>query len=91
VSGNRQRIASLVSEERNATAIALGDRAAEFLRLKVEGIRECVFVPSRSGRDPGGRPSRGTRRNIERAPRLVRHGVWLWLGTLLVAGGLTHA
>ncbi|MEX2480671.1 MAG: 5,6-dimethylbenzimidazole synthase [Gammaproteobacteria bacterium] len=38
----RKRIASLVSEERDATAIALGDRAAEFLRLKVEGIRECA-------------------------------------------------
>lgn len=38
----RKRIASLVSEERDATATALGDRAAEFLRLKVEGIRECA-------------------------------------------------
>lgn len=38
----RERIASMVSEERDATAIALGDRAAEFLRLKVEGIRECA-------------------------------------------------
>lgn len=38
----RERIASLVSEERDATAIALADRAAEFLRLKVEGIRECA-------------------------------------------------
>lgn len=38
----RKRIASLVSEERDATAIALGERAAEFLRLKVEGIRECA-------------------------------------------------
>ncbi|MEW8357405.1 MAG: adenosylcobinamide-phosphate synthase CbiB [Candidatus Thiodiazotropha sp.] len=29
--------------------------------------------------------------DIERALRLVRHGVWLWLGTLMIAGGLTHA
>jgi adenosylcobinamide-phosphate synthase len=42
------------------------------------------------------RPALGTGRppqvaDIERALRLVRQGVWLWLGTLLVAGGLTHA
>jgi len=29
--------------------------------------------------------------DIERALRLVRHGMWLWLGVLVVAGGLTHA
>ncbi|MEX2481955.1 MAG: adenosylcobinamide-phosphate synthase CbiB, partial [Gammaproteobacteria bacterium] len=29
--------------------------------------------------------------DIERALRLVRHGVWLWLGVLVVAGGLAHA
>ncbi|MEW6678741.1 MAG: siroheme synthase CysG [Pseudomonadota bacterium] len=38
----RERIASLVAVERDATAVALGERAAEFLRLKVEGIRECA-------------------------------------------------
>ena len=38
----RERIASLVALERDATAVALGERAAEFLRLKVEGIRECA-------------------------------------------------
>ena len=42
------------------------------------------------------RPVLGTGRlpqvtDIERALRLVRHGVWLWLGTLMIAGGLTHA
>jgi len=29
--------------------------------------------------------------DIERALRLVRHGVWLWLGVLVVAGVLAHA
>lgn len=29
--------------------------------------------------------------DIERALKLVRHGVWLWLGLLAVASGLTHA
>lgn len=38
----RERIAALVDVERDATAAALGERAAEFLRLKVEGIRECA-------------------------------------------------
>lgn len=38
----RERIASLVAVERDATAAALGERAAEFLRLKVEGVRECA-------------------------------------------------
>jgi len=38
----RQRIAQQVAEERDATAAALGDRGAEFLQLKVEGIRECA-------------------------------------------------
>ena len=37
----RAAIYALVSEERACTADALGERAAEFLRLKVEGIREC--------------------------------------------------
>ena len=38
----RGRVAELVAVERDVTAAALGDRAAEFLRLKVEGIRECA-------------------------------------------------
>lgn len=37
----RQRIADLVEVERQATATLLGERNVEFLRLKVEGIREC--------------------------------------------------
>jgi len=40
----RQRIATLVEQERDATAAALGERSTEFLRLKVEGIRECAEV-----------------------------------------------
>jgi 5,6-dimethylbenzimidazole synthase len=38
----RQQIHNLVEAERQATADALGPRADEFLRLKVEGIRECA-------------------------------------------------
>ncbi len=38
----RQAIAALVDAERLLTAQALGEREAEFLRLKVEGIRECA-------------------------------------------------
>jgi 5,6-dimethylbenzimidazole synthase len=38
----RERIASLVAIERDATAAALGERASDFLRLKVEGVRECA-------------------------------------------------
>lgn len=37
----REAIVQLVDEERLATAAALGERGAEFMRLKVEGIREC--------------------------------------------------
>jgi 5,6-dimethylbenzimidazole synthase len=37
----REEIHALVESERKATAEALGERADEFLRLKVEGIREC--------------------------------------------------
>ena len=37
----RLRLHALVEEERGHTAAALGVRSAEFLRLKVEGIREC--------------------------------------------------
>ena len=38
----RQQIAELVEQERLATAQALGERDAEFMRLKVEGLRECA-------------------------------------------------
>lgn len=37
----RTRIHALVEEERVQTAKALGQREDEFMRLKVEGIREC--------------------------------------------------
>ncbi|HEX8613063.1 MAG TPA: 5,6-dimethylbenzimidazole synthase [Telluria sp.] len=37
----RGAIVKLVDEERLATAEALGERGSEFMRLKVEGIREC--------------------------------------------------
>lgn len=38
----RSRVAALVDEERQETAKALAGREAEFLRLKVEGVRECA-------------------------------------------------
>lgn len=38
----RARIGALVAEERDRTAAAMGERAAEFLRLKVEGIADCA-------------------------------------------------
>jgi 5,6-dimethylbenzimidazole synthase len=37
----REEIHALVELERKATAEALGERGDEFMRLKVEGIREC--------------------------------------------------
>jgi 5,6-dimethylbenzimidazole synthase len=37
----RDDIHAMVEAERQATADALGERSDEFLRLKVEGIREC--------------------------------------------------
>jgi 5,6-dimethylbenzimidazole synthase len=37
----RGQIHTLVDDERKATARALGEREDEFMRLKVEGIREC--------------------------------------------------
>lgn len=37
----REKIYQLVEHERCETAIALGERRNEFMRLKVEGIREC--------------------------------------------------
>ncbi len=50
----RQRIHALVDEERLLTAEALGPRAQEFLRLKVEGILDCaelLVVALCDGRD----------------------------------------
>jgi 5,6-dimethylbenzimidazole synthase len=40
----RSQIHSLVDAERRQTATALGEREDEFMRLKVEGIRECAEV-----------------------------------------------
>ncbi|WP_349741967.1 5,6-dimethylbenzimidazole synthase [Roseateles cavernae] len=38
----RAQIITVVEAERQATAAALGERSDEFLRLKVEGLRECA-------------------------------------------------
>jgi 5,6-dimethylbenzimidazole synthase len=40
----RVELHALVESERRATAHALGERADEFMRLKVEGMRECAEV-----------------------------------------------
>lgn len=40
----REQMYKLVDEERQATGTALGERNEEFMRLKVEGIRECGEV-----------------------------------------------
>jgi len=40
----REQMYRLVDEERQATGAALGDRNEEFMRLKVEGIRDCGEV-----------------------------------------------
>ncbi len=40
--GLRRRIHALVDEERRNTAEALGERAEEFLALKVEGVLDCA-------------------------------------------------
>lgn len=42
--GLREKIGALVDAERLHTADQLGERQAEFLRLKVEGIRDCGEV-----------------------------------------------
>jgi 5,6-dimethylbenzimidazole synthase len=50
----RTRIHALVDEERQQTAHALGQRAQEFLALKVEGILDCaelLVVALSDGRD----------------------------------------
>ena len=51
----RQAIQGLVEEERQRTAEALNTRAEEFLRLKVEGIRNCgelLVAALMDGREP---------------------------------------
>lgn len=40
--GLRERIAGLVEQERQRTAQALGTRGEAFLKLKVEGVRDCA-------------------------------------------------
>ncbi len=40
----RESIAALVDQERQETAKLLAEREREFLRLKVEGIRECAAL-----------------------------------------------
>lgn len=40
----RQQLHALVEQERQRTAAALGQRQEEFMRLKVEGLRECAEV-----------------------------------------------
>ncbi len=40
----RYRVAALVEQERIQTARQLGEREAEFLRLKVEGLHECAAL-----------------------------------------------
>jgi len=40
----RQQLHTLVEQERQRTAAALGQRQEEFMRLKVEGLRECAEV-----------------------------------------------
>ncbi len=40
----RGRIHALVDAEREATAAALGERGADFMKLKVEGILDCAEV-----------------------------------------------
>ncbi len=38
----RVRIADIVETERYNTALAMGERAAEFLKVKIEGLRDCA-------------------------------------------------
>jgi 5,6-dimethylbenzimidazole synthase len=52
--GLRRKVHALVDEERQQTATALGERAEEFLALKVEGILDCaelLVVALGDGRD----------------------------------------
>jgi 5,6-dimethylbenzimidazole synthase len=53
--GLRRSIHALVETERVATALALGERQEEFMRLKVEGVLECgelLVVALMAGREP---------------------------------------
>ena len=50
----RRAIHALVEAERGATALALGERQEEFMRLKVEGVLECgelLVVALMAGRE----------------------------------------
>jgi len=50
----RERLHACVEAERRCTAEALGERGGEFLRLKVEGLRdaaECIAVALADGRE----------------------------------------
>ena len=38
----REQIAALVETERQNTALEMGERAAEFLKVKIEGLRDCA-------------------------------------------------
>lgn len=57
----RGQIYDLVQQERQRTAEALKDRGEEFLRLKVEGVRECGELLVVALRDGGGREIFGRR------------------------------
>lgn len=57
----RERIYHLVQEERQRTAEAMGGRGDEFLRLKVEGVRECGELLVVAVRDGGSREVFGRR------------------------------
>jgi 5,6-dimethylbenzimidazole synthase len=57
----RERIYQLVQEERQRTAEAMSGRGDEFLRLKVEGVRECGELLVVAVRDGGSREVFGRR------------------------------
>jgi 5,6-dimethylbenzimidazole synthase len=57
----RERIYQLVQEERQRTAEALNERGDEFLRLKVEGVRQCGELLVVAVRDGGSREVFGRR------------------------------
>ncbi len=57
----RERIYQLVQEERQRTAEAMSERGDEFLRLKVEGVRECGELLVVAVRDGGSREVFGRR------------------------------
>lgn len=57
----RERIHDLVEQERAATAVALGERGEEFLRLKVQGIFDCGELLVAALQDGGTREVFGRR------------------------------